>query len=305
MVRAARTARESGPKALLALAIMLFAAALPGASPRPAETAEVIIVGDTNVRLVGELVTGIRKTLRHSMKTYTPAEVKGSLDRIVQQEGARVVIVLGRDALAEADRLPEGMPVIYSLFLTPPATKRPNTTGFYMAAPAAEYLDLVRKHIPSIRKIAVLGSPEQLRLLAGDDSSGLNLYAVQNCVQLVDTLRSIADADAILLLPNASLLTAAVMEEVGLVSFKKGIPLLGISERQVNEGALLALVGDVDDLGQSIGELASGILLGKTIHAKPPACPRRFVLFLNRETARKMGIQLPAGFLKTARKVYP
>jgi ABC-type uncharacterized transport system substrate-binding protein len=216
-----------------------------------------------------------------------------------------VVIVLGREALAEADRLPDGMPVIYSLFLTPPATRRPNTTGFYLAAPVVEYLDLVRKQVPSIRTIAVLGSPDQLKLLAGDGMPGVSLYGVRDSIELVEKLKEITDVDAILLLPNASLLTAAVMVEAGLVSFKKSIPLLGVSERQVNEGALLALVGDVDDLGRSIGELASGILTGKTVRFTPPASPRHFDLYLNRETARKMGIKLPAGLLKMAKKVYP
>jgi len=269
------------------------------------DAVEVIVVADARLKPVTEMVAGIRKTLRASLRIYSPADVKDSLPRIMEREGARVVIALGREALTEAVKLPPAIPVIYDLVVTPPAISRPNTVGFYMATPAREYLDLITTYLQSIRKIAVIGSREQLGILAGNATPQMVTYGVRNTFEMVSTLRQIEQGNAILLLPDASILTPTAMEEAYLLSFRKGIPLLGISERQVKEGALLALVVDTVQVGHVIGDYASKALRGASMGHPPPAPPRRFELYVNTETARKMGIRLPDEMLRTARRVYP
>jgi len=271
----------------------------------PVEAAEVVIVGEARLKLVAQVISGIRKTLRGSISIYSPAEVKGTLRLIVGKEQPRVVIALGRDALGEAQDLPSAIPVIYGFVLTPPAISRPNTTGIYMAAPVSEYADLVKKHFPSIRNVAVIGSRDQLQFLAGYHHPRWGSYSAHSSVDLVDTLKRLDNTDAILLLPNVSLLTPAALEEAYLLSFRKGVPLLGISERQVRDGALLALVVDLVGMGRMIGEYASMVVSGTKTELLPPAPARRFELFLNTETARKMGIRIPEGLLKAAKRVSP
>jgi ABC-type uncharacterized transport system substrate-binding protein len=173
-----------------------------------------------------------------------------------------------------------------------------------MATPAREYTDLIGKHLHSIKNVAVIGSDEQLRTL-NSHGKHLNAYSVQNSIELVDTMRQFSNIGAVLLLPNAQLLTPATMEEVYLLSFRKGIPLLGISEKQVRDGALLALVADLTDMGRRIGEYASLVMRGTHTDQLPPAPARRFDLYLNTETARKMGIQLPDGLARTAKGIFP
>ncbi|HEY4744080.1 MAG TPA: ABC transporter substrate binding protein, partial [Desulfuromonadaceae bacterium] len=217
----------------------------------------------------------------------------------------KVVIALGREALAEALRLPPSIPVIYDMVVTPPAANRPNTAGFYMATPAREYVDLINTHLQSIRKIAVIGSREQLNILAADATQQAVAYNVRNPFELVNTLRQIESANAILLLPDATLLTTTAMEEVYLLSFRRGIPVFGISERQVKEGALLALVVDTVQVGRQIGEYAARAIKGGSFGQAPPTPPRRFDLYVNTDTARKMGIRLSDEMLRVAKRTYP
>jgi ABC-type uncharacterized transport system substrate-binding protein len=284
--------------------LLLTALTLVVVAPR-VEATEVVIVGDTQLKLVAEVVAGIRKTLRSSMSIYSPTEVKGTLRRIVKKEQPRIVIALGREALGEAQELPGDLPVIYGFVLTPPVTDRPNTTGIYMAAPVREYADLVNRHLHSIKNVAVIGSRDQLRILDGNALPRWSTYSANSSVELINTLKQLNSMDAILLLPNATLLTPATLEEAYLLSFRRGIPLLGISERQVRDGALLALVADLTGMGRQIGEYASTVLGGTGIEHLPPAPARRFELYLNRETARKMAIPIPESLLKAAKRVYP
>lgn len=270
-----------------------------------AEAAEVVIVADTQLKPVAEIISGIRKTLDVSVKTYAPAEVRGRLKGVVDKEGARVVIALGREALEDALHLPPAIPVIYDLVVTPPQTGRPNTTGFYMATPAREYVDLLKENLQSIRKLAVVGSRDQLNLLARDDAPQMVSYNVRNAVEFVNTVKQLDSADAILLLPDASLLTAAAMEEAYLLSFRKGIPLLGISEKHVKQGALLALVVDLVSVGKRIGEYASRAIKGVNIGQIPPSPPKRFELYVNTDTARKMGIHFSDELIRSAKRSYP
>jgi len=270
-----------------------------------AGAAEVIIVGDTRLKLVAEIISGIRKTLKSSISVYSSDDAKGSLRSIVAREQPRIVIPLGRGALAEARTLPAHITVIYGFVLTPPALGRPNTTGIYMATPAREYADLINKYLHTIRSVAVVGSGGQLRTLNGDGRSRLDAYSVESSIELVDTLKKLGTADAVLLLPNAQLLTPATMEEVYLLLFRKKIPLLGISEKQVRDGALLALVADLTDMGRKIGEYASLVIRGTHTDRLPPAPARTFDLYLNTETAKKMGILVPDVLVKDAKGIFP
>lgn len=289
----------------LFILITLFAALAPVMLISRAEAAEVVIIGDTQLKLVAEVISGIRKTLRSSISIYSPDETKGTLRRIVGKEQCRIVIALGRDALAEAQTLPTDIPVIYGLILTPPAISRQNLTGIYMATPVREYADLVKKYLNSIKTVAVIGSREQINILDGHSLPRWNDYSVKNSVEFVDTLKQLGNMDAILFLPNVSILTPTAMEETYLLSFRKSIPLLGISERQVRDGALLALVVDLLSHGRMIGEYASAVLNGTQVEQLPPAASRRFDLYLNTETAGKMGIRIPDEMLKMARRIYP
>lgn len=269
-----------------------------------ADAAEVLIVGDTRLKLVAEIISGIRKTLKCSITVYSSNEIKETFRSVVAKEQPRIVIPLGRGALAEAQNLPASITVIYGLVLTPPSLGRPNTTGIYMATPVREYADLLDKHLHSIKKVAVIGSGEQLGLL-NDSKSRLDTYSVQTSIELVEILKQLSTIDAVLLLPNAQLLTPATMEEVYLLSFRKRIPLLGISEKQVRDGALLALVVDLTDMGREIGKYASLVMRGTHTDQLPPAPARRFDIYLNTETARKMGIQVPDGLMRAAKGIFP
>lgn len=271
----------------------------------PSEPAEVIVIGDTQLTPVTHIISGIRETLDVPLKIYAPSNVKDRLRGIAAKEEAKVVVALGRDALEEALRLPPSIPLIYDLVITPQTVKRPNTTGFYMATPVKEYVSVIRKYLPSIKRIAVVGSPDLVRTLEGATDHQVTMHKVRNSFEIVETVKQLDSVDAILLLPDVTLLTAAALEEIYLFSFRRGIPILGISEKDVRQGALFALVFDPVNVGRNIGENASSALKGIDIGRIPPSPPGKFELYLNMATADRMGIPVSADLVRKAKKAYP
>lgn len=267
--------------------------------------ADVLIIADAQLKPVMEVTQGVRKTLRASTRTFSPAEVRGNLAALVQREGARVVVSLGREALTLALALPPSIPVIYDMVVTPPTISRPNTAGFYMATPTSEYAELVRKHLPSLKHVAVVASRDFLNTLANDVSAPFSAHPVKNSVEFVTTVNHLDTINAVLLLPDSGILTSTSMEEAYLFSFRRRIPLLGVSERHVKEGALLALVVDMVDVGKVIGEYAARALKTGQVGQPSAMPPRKFELYLNMDTARKMGISISEELGRMTRKVYP
>lgn len=265
----------------------------------------MIIVGDTHLRPVNNIISGIKENLNSTLKIYSPSDVKGRLKGIAAKDEARVVIALGREALEEALKLPTSIAVIYDLVITPPKIDRPNTTGVYMATPVKEYVELIKNYLPQIRRIAVVGSHDLIRILDGTVSPQVSTYSVRNSFEFVSAVKQVESTGAILLLPDVGLLTDTTIEEVFITSFRKNIPILGISEKHVKHGALLALTFNSVSVGKQLGEKASKALKGVDIGTIPPSPSSEFDLYININTARKMGIHVPFELLRKAKRIYP
>jgi putative ABC transport system substrate-binding protein len=174
-----------------------------------------------------------------------------------------------------------------------------------MATPASDYLSLIANHLHDIDQIAVVGSRELIGVLARSDSPRLSTHSVRDAFEMVSTIKQLTGSGAILLLPDVHLLTSAALEQAYLFSFRKRIPILGFSEKSVKDGALLALVVDTYQDGRLIGEYARKALNGSDPGRSAVSPPRKLDLFLNLDTARKMGIRIPDELVRRARRTYP
>ena len=283
------------PAALFLFLLLLFTS--------PACAAKVLIIGDTQYAMVAGVVSEIQVSLRTQSKEYATADIRGRLGSIVELEAAEIVVALGMDAVGEALRLPANIAVVYGLVVVPPGSGRQNVTGVYMSPPVSEYVATVRRYIPAISRVSVIGSRNMVKSLSGNDGQ-VTAYSVGSSSDLVNTVNRLVDTKALLLLPDPNLLTAPVMSNVYLFSFRKNIPLLGISEANVKQGSLFALVFDPKTVSRQIGEKVQNILNGTDAGDIPASPPKKYNLYINSNTAHKMGIEIPDEMLKKAKKVY-
>ncbi len=286
---------------LLAALCICFLFLLPSRSL----SADIFIVGDTKYKPVADVVSQIRSTIRMKVNVYGTSDVRGRLGSIARSEGARMVVALGKDAVDEALKLPPDITIVFGLVIAPPKTSRTNITGVYMSTPVSEYISTVRRYLSSIRKISVVGSQDLIKVLDGTHHNHVSSYRVGSSSELVNTIDRLDNSDAVLLLPDTALLTSAVMDRVYLFSYRKNIPLLGISENNVKHGSLFALVFDPSGVGRQIGEKVLDALGTSNPGQIPPSPPAKFNLCLNTNTARKMGITIPEEMIRKAHKIYP
>lgn len=270
----------------------------------PACAAKVLIIGETQYAMVSDVSAEIQESLRTQSKEYAISEVRGRLGAVVEREDAQIVVALGVEAVNEALRLPSSVGVVYGLVVSPIKSTRSNVTGVYMSPPVGEYLAAIRRYFPALSKVSVVGSQAMMKSLFTVDTSLATTYLVGSSNELVATVNRLGNAKALLLLPDSNLLTAPVMSQVFLYSFSKNIPLLGISEANVKQGALFAYVFDAKAVSHQIGEKVQSLLDGVDIGDIPVSAPKRYNLFINSNTARKMGIEIPDEMLRKAKKVY-
>jgi putative ABC transport system substrate-binding protein len=271
------------------------------------EAADIIIIGDFRLKPVNEIITRIREALPSAAAIYLPKDIKGVLNSVVRKENAKLVIALGGEPTNDAMSLPESVSVIYGLLIKPVITNRQNITGVYMTTPVSEYISLLERNFPKLRKFGIVVEPETGdALLRVGSSTSVKLYKASNSYEFIKGVNRLGgNIDAFILLPEKDLLTTTVMEELYRHSFSEKVPVIGVSVKHVKMGSLLALVFNESGMGIQIGELARKVLSRGNASDMAPTPPERFDLYVNIDTAKAMKISIPDELLKKARVIYP
>ena len=119
------------------------------------------------------------------------------------------------------------------------------------------------------------------------------------------TFLSLQDGiDALWLVPDETVLSQAVVQQMLLLSYRWKIPLLGLSDRHAQMGALFALsFASGEDIGRQAGELAQAILAGRPVTDVPYTNARKLYLTVNLKAAQKLGLEVPPAIRARATNV--
>ncbi len=288
------------------LAILLPALLLFFSFAASSESSEIVIVGDTTLRPVNDIINFVSEALPYGISVYPPQEVRGRLGSILNRERAKVVIALGGDSLDCALSLPESVPVVYGLVIKPVNTKRRNISGVYMATPVSAYLFYINKYFPSLRKIGMICRTADYDIIDDWKAGRLALYRAGNSYEFIKGLSALERrVDAILLLPDRDLLTSTSVEELFRKSYTAQKPVIGVSEKFVKKGALFALVFNETAMGRQVAEMVKRVLRGGSASSVAQSPPEKFDLYVNVGTARMMKIPVPRDLIMRAGRVYP
>lgn len=273
----------------------------------PANSAEVLIIGDVRLKPVSELIAGIKEALPVTSTVTAPADVKDNLQSIVYREGSKAVVALGQDAVNVSLSLPESIPVIYALIINPPETARENITGVYMATPVGEYMSFINKYFPDIKRVGIICDPATRAVICpAENRANTRLYDATNPYEFIAAVSGMRDdIDALLLLPEKNLLSQTAIEKAFIFSFREKKPVIGISEKYVKTGSLFSLGFDPRNMEKQIGHLIIKVLNRGTAAGIPQSPPEKFTLYVNTKTAEATGIRVPSELLNMAERVYP
>jgi putative ABC transport system substrate-binding protein len=187
-----------------------------------------------------------------------------------------------------------------------------NVTGASMNVPVEQSIRLFKQLGQHIKRIGVIFNPaktgylvKRAQLVARDEGLELVTREISSAKEVIGALESFQDGiDALWIVPDETTLSQAVVQQMLLFSYRRRVPLLGLSDRHAQMGALFALsFASGEDIGRQAGELAQAILTGRAAADIPYTSARKLYLTVNLKAAQKLGLEIPAVILTRAANV--
>jgi len=313
-----RAASLRRPWALGLVAFSLFALT----TSSPAVAGDVAVLLSARVDAYSDALRGFKSSLQghRVVETYDMEGDAGRGSKLLGQIESKgkpdLIFAIGVWALKATLKSPPSTPVVYAMVLNPESVvggRSANVTGASMNVSVAESLRLLRKLGPQIKRVGLVYSKDKTGYLVDEAkalAAGLGIELVARsasspgkAIQAVDSIQK-AGIDAYWYLPDEMMLAAPVSKHVFLTAHRHGIPILGMSERQAQMGALLTLsFASSKDIGSQAGELANSILAGRRTSEIPGTSAREVSLTVNLKTARKLGVTIPESILVAANEL--
>lgn len=286
------------------------------------------LAGDIAVLLTADVdayrqaVRGFKSALKNH-RVVAELNMEGDVSRgpkLVGEARAKakpdLIFAVGIWALQVAAEHAGNLPVVYAMVLNPPSLLPPgvkNVTGASMNVPIDQTLRILKQLGPQIRRIGVVYDPsktgylvKRADALARDEGLQIVAKEVRSSKEAVSALDALQEegVDVLWILPDETNLAEPMLQQMLLVSYRKKIPLLGLSENHAQRGALLSLsFASSEDIGKQAAELANSILAGKAPAEVPYTTARQVQLTVNLKAAHKLGMTIPQGLLAMATNV--
>jgi len=284
-------------------------------------TGSVAVIISADLEAYREALKGFKRTSRS--RTIAEYNMEGDFDRgrqILTEIQSKVkpdlVLVIGIWALQLVSDRVTDIPVVYAMVLNPQSILKEGTkniTGASMNVPVELTAQLFKDFSPKIRRVGVVYNRMHTGYLVRQISAvarhhGLQLITKEvpsskEAILAADSLQE-EGIDALWIVPDETILAPAVLEHMLLLSYRRKIPLIGLSERQAQMGALFSVsFASSEDIGGQAGELANMILGGKAVAEVPHTTARKVRVTVNLKAAQRLGMEIPKGFLDRADKV--
>lgn len=172
-------------------------------------------------------------------------------------------------------------------------------SAIYLNQPWDRQVTFLHAALPERRKIGLLHSPEARIDVAGLNrqvaSQGGSLVAlsVQSVEKLFLSLENVLEnSDLLLAVPDSTIYNSGSIRNILLTSYRKGVPLIGLSQTYVNAGALCAIFSTTEQMAEQAGSTVA--LYAQNRQLPGPQYPVDFTVAVNQQVAHSMGIELPS-----------
>lgn len=286
------------------LAIMLlscFVALMTGAAR--AENLKVSLILSDSSPPYRQFAESFSKSLAAAQAIVAVAEAHAT----VNPNHADLIVAVGIKAM-ESAIVGNGTPVLvvmvpdtgYQELMAKALLQKNNrmVSAIYLNQPWDRQLAFLRAALPDRRKIGLLYSPNTridvagLSKQIGTQGGSLVALPVQSAEKLFASLESVLEAsDLLLAIPDNEIYNSGSIRNVLLTSYRKSIPLIGLSQSYVNAGALCAVFSTAEQIAEQAG--ATVAFFAQNRQLPGPQYPENFTVAVNQQVARSMGIELP------------
>ncbi len=234
-------------------------------------------------------------------------------------DGVTIIVPISTPSAQGAVAATKDIPIVFTAVTDPVAAQlvsnreHPggNVTGISDMSPLADQLALFKSITPNIKKLGVVYNPGEtnsvvlvaaLKELAGP--AGLEIVespVTKSADVQQSTTALVGKVDAIYI-PTDNTVVSALPAAIS-VAIDNKIPIYAGDTDSVVGGAIASVAFDYHDVGIETGKIVVRVLKGE----KPGDIPVSFVpgtsVFVNKATAAKIGVTIPADVLSKAKKV--
>jgi len=289
------------------------------AAVTPATAGNVAVLLSSDADEYKEALRGFKETAGHQVVAVydmeaDPDQGKKLLGDIERKVKPDLIFAVGTWALqAVAGRT--DIPIVYAMVLNPPSlvgAAVKNVTGASMNVPVEQSLRVLKQLGSHVKRIGVIYNKTRTGYLVKEAEAvareeGLQLVTreVASPKEVLPALESLQDGiDALWIVPDETILAQAVVQQMLLFSYRRKIPVLGLSDRHAQMGALLSLsFASSEDIGRQAGEAAKAVLGGKPPGQIPYTTARKTNLVVNLKAAQKLGVEVPRTVVTRATSV--
>jgi putative ABC transport system substrate-binding protein len=293
----------------------------------PSESSAVLIVSDDEREGTLRTIKGIRQTLERSdfplkidyLIVSSAAEAREQLLTSIAKTNPSVLVTVGSKCTRLAKTTAPDIPVVFASVLNPVTSgliesydsPGNNITGASLDISIGMQIARFKQLVPNTTKLGVFYSERseyvlnQALIEAADQYVEIVPFEIRSPRDVpigVDSLTR--SCSGILAIPDELIYTPPSTKHILLESFRSKLPVMGFSPSFVQSGALFALIVDHKFVGVQAGGLVIKVLHGIKPGMIPVTMPEAPYLYLNRNTAEKLRIDIPAEYYTVAKEVY-
>nr|MBF0222990.1 hypothetical protein [Desulfobulbaceae bacterium] len=289
--------------------------------PQQATASEVLIVNSSQRQPYLQAIAGLNRVLGgvsyQGVKTIQQTESElFAADSIqsdllfnskVKQHQAEVLVAVGAKALAAVANLP--LPIVYLMVVNPEKISqgKDNITGVRVTVDPEKELAAIAEYLPTVKKIGIIYDPDnsaaQIDLLTRAVLNNSRLTLLPREVSLAKEVNAVLtrigpSVEALLLVPDTTVLTAENLDIFSLYSLNSRKPLIAFAPQYLKHGAALALYSTPTAMGEQAGQMVLRLLAGETIDQIPPEASQTLTVETNSRILNKLGFEAAgnAGF---------
>ena len=240
-----------------------------------------------------------------------------NLDKMAQElvdEKVDVIVTLGIDETAAAKKITANTKIPVTFvgvactvglgFVEDRISSGCNMTGVdsYYVQLSGKRIEFLKRLVPSVNKVLVLYNPKNMPIDASIEylydaadkyNVELEIIPVAEESEIFSILNEKGKStDAVMLM--CSLLFNSLIEEIIDITIENKLPLIAVSNKHVEKGALAFYGGTNYNEGIQAARIVVNILKGQDPEIIPIESPEKLELYVNVDTARKIGIDIKA-----------
>ena len=294
------------------LLILLFVLALPVEAI--ASTACVVL--SRNIKPYNEALDGFRKSYDGQIVEFNlGGSIKNAPETIseIKNTPCKIFVAVGSLALDFLKLRTFSKPIIFTMSLNASPSNENNRviTGIQLEASPHDTLKAISEILPNAKKVGMIYTPTLTNWYVQDAVSAakhMKLKIVPIEVNsMSETIRSLpalsGGSDVICMVPDAVTSSKLAFERMISISFRRGVPIFGLSSKHVRRAALAALNTDYSEHGIAAGRIANRLLRGSYSYTSKRQFVSQKDIIINNKTAKKLGLNIPKSTIKKAFKI--